>query len=96
MLTLQGKGASGGVIVGRARLLKQDEIKVKRDTAADPTAEWGRYEAARARTVKELEGLYDQSCREVGAEQAEIFSVHANHGGTVSCRIRLDASEGAI
>jgi len=76
-LTLQGKGASGGVVVGRARLLRHEEIKVKRDTATDPTAEWGRYEAARARTVEELERLYDQSYREIGAEQAEIFSVHA-------------------
>lgn len=77
MLTLQGKGASDGVIIGRARLLKQEEIKVKRDAAADPAVEWGRYEAARARTVEELERLYDQSYREIGAEQAEIFSVHA-------------------
>lgn len=77
VLTLQGKGASGGVVVGRARLLKYEEIKVKRDTAADPRREWERYEEARARTVEELEGMFDDSCRTLGAEQADIFRVHA-------------------
>ncbi len=77
MLTLQGKGASGGVAVGRARLLKYEEIEVNRNTVSDPLNEWERYLSARARTVEKLEKLYYDSCREIGTEQAEIFSVHA-------------------
>ncbi|MBR5798115.1 MAG: phosphoenolpyruvate--protein phosphotransferase [Clostridia bacterium] len=77
MLTLQGKGVSGGVAIGRVRLLHKQEITVTQDEIADTEAEWRRYETARDRTVSELEKLYEWSCEEIGQENARIFSVHA-------------------
>lgn len=77
MLTLRGKGVSGGVAIGRARLLQKKKIKITHDMVSDTEAEWQRYEAALRKTVSELERLYEWSREEIGHENAQIFSVHA-------------------
>ena len=77
MLTLRGKGVSGGVAIGRARLLHKKKIKITQDAVNDTEAEWRRYEAALTKTVSELERLYEWSREEIGHENAQIFSVHA-------------------
>ena len=77
MLTLRGKGVSGGVAIGRARLLQKKKIKITHDMVSDTEAEWRRYEAALRKTVSELELLYEWSREEIGHENAQIFSVHA-------------------
>ncbi len=77
MLTLQGKGVSGGVAIGRARLLHKERIEITRHLVTDTDAEWQRYEAALAKTVEELERLYEWSREEIGHENAQLFSVHA-------------------
>lgn len=77
MLTLRGKGVSGGVAIGRARLLHREKMKIKQYVVSDIEAEWRRYEAALTKTVSELERLYEWSREEIGHENAQIFSVHA-------------------
>ncbi|MBR2620956.1 MAG: phosphoenolpyruvate--protein phosphotransferase [Clostridia bacterium] len=77
MLTLQGKGVSGGVAIGRARLLHKERIEITRHLVTDTDTEWQRYEAALAKTVEELERLYEWSREEIGHENAQLFSVHA-------------------
>jgi len=77
MLTLRGKGVSGGVAIGRARLLHKKKIKITQDAVSDTEAEWRRYETALTKTVSELERLYEWSREEIGHENAQIFSVHA-------------------
>lgn len=77
MLTLRGKGVSGGVAIGRARLLHKKKIKITQDAVNDTEAEWRRYETALTKTVSELERLYEWSREEIGHENAQIFSVHA-------------------
>jgi len=77
MLTLRGKGVSGGVAIGRARLLHREKMKIKQYAVSDIEAEWRRYEAALTKTVSELERLYEWSREEIGHENAQIFSVHA-------------------
>ena len=77
MLTLRGKGVSGGVAIGRARVVRREKIKVARGVVTDIEAEWRRYEAALQATVDELERLYEWSREEIGQTSAQIFSVHA-------------------
>ena len=77
MLILHGKGVSGGVAIGRARLLSRERVLVEERTVDDPTAEWARYEAALSRTVSELEQLAAWSLAELGQGGAQLFEVHA-------------------
>lgn len=77
MITIHGKGVSGGVAIGRARLLRRERLKIESHAVGDPRAEWGRYETALKRTVDELERLAEWSRDELGQEGAQIFSVHA-------------------
>lgn len=77
MLTLHGKGVSGGVAIGRARLLRRQEIKIDQKQVDDPSKEWERYERALDLTVEELERLSEWSQEELGQANAQIFGVHA-------------------
>jgi phosphotransferase system enzyme I (PtsI) len=77
MLILQGKGVSGGVAIGRVRLVRPAAVDVARTAVDDIAAEWARYEAARGQTIEELERLYEWSQDRVGRKDAQIFSVHA-------------------
>ncbi len=77
MLIIHGKGVSGGVAIGRARLLQRERMRVEERTVDDPEAEWGRYEAALARAVSELEQLSAWSMGELGDAGAQLFEVHA-------------------
>ena len=77
MLTLHGKGVSGGVAIGKARLLRERTIRATRGTVEDAAAEWARFEKALDKTVEELERLYEWSRERVGQKDAQIFSVHA-------------------
>ena len=77
MLIIHGKGVSGGVAIGRARLLRRERVCVEEREIEDPNAEWGRYEAALERTVNELEQLAAWSMGELGQTGAQLFEVHA-------------------
>ena len=58
MLTLHGKGVSGGVAIGRARLMHRDPINITSETVQNPNEEWQRYQLALKQTVNQLERLY--------------------------------------
>ncbi|MBO5897995.1 MAG: phosphoenolpyruvate--protein phosphotransferase [Clostridia bacterium] len=77
MRIIHGKGVSGGVAIGEARLLKKEHICVEDRAVDDPDAEWSRYEEALARTVTELEQLSAWSMGELGQGGAQLFEVHA-------------------
>ena len=77
MLTLHGKGVSGGVAIGRARLFRRQEIKIQQTRVDDPDKEWARYERALDLAVAELERLSEWSLEELGQSDAQIFGVHA-------------------
>ncbi len=77
MLTLHGKGVSGGVAIGRARLFRRQEIRIRQRQVDDPDREWARYEAALGQAVSELEHLSEWSAEELGEGDAQIFSIHA-------------------
>ncbi len=77
MMTLQGKGASRGMAMGRARLLRRVNDRTESDAHGDPTQELGRYKEARDVTVEELQTLYERLRHDIGEEQAEIFKVQA-------------------
>lgn len=77
MVTIHGKGVSGGVAIGRVRLLKRDTGPVEQHVVGDAAAEWKRYEAARTRAIRDLERLAEWTKSELGEEGAQIFSIHA-------------------
>ncbi len=74
----KGIGVSPGVSVGRAYCIQ--EIFVNPDTKqladAEVTDELARYEQARVKTAKDLRALRAKVERQVGAAEAQIFSVH--------------------
>lgn len=77
MMILKGTGVSGGVAIGRVRLLRQATLNAARRTVDDPAAEWQRFVLAAGRAVTELYELYEWSIQRLGQESAEIFRVHA-------------------
>ena len=77
MQILRGMGVSGGVAIGRARLLAPSKIDVTQAKIEDVAYEWERFWAARERAALELDGLYQACIDSVGTQEAEIFSVHA-------------------
>ena len=77
MRIIYGKGVSGGVAIGRARIAKKEHVCVEARTVGDPATEWRRYEAALLRTVAELEQLAAWSMAELGEGGAQLFEVHA-------------------
>ncbi len=74
---LHGLAAAPGWAVGRARFLDRVDLEVPRYRAADPAAEWARYEAAAARARADLETLAARMQTELGEAQARIFQAHA-------------------
>ncbi len=77
MVTLHGKGVSRGVAIGRACVLRRGHRAMNLETTANPSEEWQRYEMARNQTVAELQDLCERTGQSIGAEQANIFAVHA-------------------
>jgi len=74
---LHGIAASSGVAVGTAVVLAAAQRAVRRTAAADPAAEWKRYQTAVERARGDLLALAERMARELGAQQSRIFQAHA-------------------
>ena len=59
MITLKGKGAHGGVAIGRAVFFRRAQISVERRNVADVEGELLRFKTARENTAQELHRLYE-------------------------------------
>ncbi|MDD6057807.1 MAG: phosphoenolpyruvate--protein phosphotransferase [Clostridiales bacterium] len=73
MNTITGKGASGGIAIGRLKELGKEKRVIKKGKAEDAKAELRRFEAARETASCELREIYEKAVREVGKENAAIF-----------------------
>lgn len=73
MNTITGKGASGGIAIGRLKELGKEKRVIKKGKAEDTKAELRRFEAARETASCELREIYEKAVREVGKENAAIF-----------------------
>ncbi len=76
MKTFYGKSVFGGIAIGRIRVYKKSREQVKPIKIEDVQEELGRYEAAKAAGVMELDELYEKARKEAGESDAAIFEVH--------------------
>lgn len=76
MLVREGKSVFKGVAIGRIFVYKKAEKAVTKNLVEDISAELARFEAAKAKAMEQLKGLYEKALRDVGEEEAMIFDVH--------------------
>lgn len=72
-LVLHGIGASPGIAIGKALLLKKDGIVVEEKSVDDPAAELVRLQKAIERSAHEVEKIYHTAVEKIGNDQAKIF-----------------------
>lgn len=76
MKHLNGKSVYKGVALGKVLVLKKEAYIVKRVKVENPDEEVKRVEAARQKSQKQLQKLYEKAVKEVGEASAAIFEVH--------------------
>lgn len=76
MKTYEGKSVFSGIAIGKIKLYKKDEQKVKRLRISDVETEKLRYEEAKKESINQLANLYEKALKEVGEANAAIFEVH--------------------
>lgn len=76
MITLSGKAVGGGITKGILCFYHRNEIVINKLKITNVENEYEKYSAAKKKTIDELHELYNITCRDVGKEEAEIFSIH--------------------
>lgn len=76
MKIYQGRGACGGIAVGKIMLLRRKDAEVRYASVEDTAREKARFERARERAALELQEIYRRTRDEVGKAGAEIFEIH--------------------
>ena len=76
MVVVEGKSVYNGVAIGKVFVYKKAEKIIKKEIITDTAAEIVRFEAAKAKAIGQLKGLYEKALRDVGKEEAMIFEVH--------------------
>ena len=77
MITIRGKGVSGGVAKGSLCFYHRKEREIVRRTVTDLAVEREKLEEAQAETITQLEELARQCRAESGEETAQLFETHA-------------------
>ena len=77
MEEFNGKSIFKGIAIGRILFYSKNQHQVKREQIKDTETEIARYEAAKAKAIKQLSELHDKAVAEVGEANAAIFEVHA-------------------
>ena len=72
-----GKSILNGIAIGKIRFYNNKKVTITDNTIDDPQAELARFNAAVEQAIEQLHNLHDKAVGEVGAENAEIFEVHA-------------------
>lgn len=76
MITINGKAAFGGIVIGKIKEFSKEKNVVRRTKITDAKAEYTRFENARETAIEQLAGLYEKAVKEVGETNAAIFEVH--------------------
>lgn len=76
MIVREGKSVFKGVAIGSIFVYRKAEKAVQKTEVEDTAAEIARFEAAKAKAMEQLKGLYEKALRDVGEEEAMIFDVH--------------------
>ncbi|MDE7433691.1 MAG: hypothetical protein K2M43_00875 [Mycoplasmoidaceae bacterium] len=76
MKKLNGTGASVGIALAKAYILKTPEFNIEKTTVSNCDAEAKKLEPALDKTIKQLEKIKTVAAEKLGAEKAEIFDAH--------------------
>ncbi len=72
----KGTGASAGIGIGRAVIVEEKELVIKRETVTDPAAEIQRFKGALEVSMQQTEALAEDLGKRVGEKEAEILKGH--------------------
>lgn len=72
----KGIGASSGIGIGTAVLLKEESLIITKETISDTEAELARFKAAVAQCVLDTEALAKDMAVRIGEQEAEIIKGH--------------------
>ena len=73
---MRGTSASAGIGIGKAVVVEETDLKIKKETIADPEAEKVRFQAAVKKAIEETEVLAKDLATRVGPKEAEILNGH--------------------
>ncbi len=73
---MRGTSASAGIGIGKAVVVEETELKIKKETIADTEAEKVRFQAAVKKAIEETEVLAKDLATRVGPKEAEILNGH--------------------
>ncbi len=72
----QGTNASAGIGIGKAAIVEEVQLVIKKETVADPQAETERFKAALEQSIKDTGALAADLATRVGEKEAEILNGH--------------------
>ena len=72
----KGTSASAGIGIGKAVIVEETELKIKKDTITDVDAEKARFQRAVNQAMEETDALAKDLATRVGEKEAEILNGH--------------------
>lgn len=76
MLQFTGKGVFPSTAIGKARVIKKQEIQVSRRQISDVEAELERFESAKKKATDQLIKIFEKAKNEIAEQDAAIFEIH--------------------
>lgn len=76
MTRYKGKGVYGAVAAGKIKVLKRQDMQVKRVRTESPETELKRLAAAKEKALAQLQKVHEKALIEVGEANAQIFEIH--------------------
>lgn len=76
MRKFKGKGVHGAIALGKAVLFKRTELKTERREVSDTGYEKQRIAEAKAKSIAELQEIYEKVLASAGESNAQIFEIH--------------------
>lgn len=73
---MKGTSASAGIGIGKAAIVEETELVIKKETISDAAAEKERFQAALKQAMEETEALAKDLTTRVGEKEAEILNGH--------------------
>lgn len=73
---MKGTSASAGIGIGKATIVEETELVIKKETISDAAAEKERFQAALKQAMEETEALAKDLATRVGEKEAEILNGH--------------------
>ena len=73
---MKGTSASAGIGIGKAAIVEETELVIKKETISDAEAEKERFQAALKQAMEETEALAKDLATRVGEKEAEILNGH--------------------